>query len=233
MSFLEVQLERVSSACLTVQGYDDRFGEIEALCQQANRRVVDAVKTMEDSQDIATLAEKSFAETQISIKHRLSQIEGARQEEEERMAELKRSLDGIEPRMEKLVNQARESVTEYSKGRVEELKKALVRQEATAAEQLVKVNSEASVNVVQQCNKLGSHIKELLAVQRSELNGAIKSSSSECSSGIDAIKQQLSKHEYNLTQIQNDTVSREELKAARAEIAEQMSEVIIVGCSQR
>lgn len=89
----------------------------------------------------------------------------------------------------------------------------------------MKVNSEASVNVVQQCNKLQAHLKELLAVQRSELTGLFKASAAKSATEVESTRQELSKHQYALTQLQKDVVSREDFKMSNAEMAQKMQEV--------
>lgn len=44
MSFLEVQLERVSSACLTTQGFDERLHQLSALASSAEERIASLAK---------------------------------------------------------------------------------------------------------------------------------------------------------------------------------------------
>jgi len=44
LNFLEQQLERVSSACLTVQSYEDRFADFESLIKALEQRASANVK---------------------------------------------------------------------------------------------------------------------------------------------------------------------------------------------
>ena len=51
LNFLEVQLERVSSACLGVQAYDDRFNDMQGLLISLDQRCNNLSKALTLSQE--------------------------------------------------------------------------------------------------------------------------------------------------------------------------------------
>jgi hypothetical protein len=51
LNFLEVQLERVSAACLNVNAYDDRFNDMQSLIVSLDQRCGNLAKLISSSQN--------------------------------------------------------------------------------------------------------------------------------------------------------------------------------------
>lgn len=70
VNFLEVQLERVSAACLTAQTYEDRFNDVNVMIKALEQRCASNVKLIalaqqctevsEELSDLICLAQYSF-----------------------------------------------------------------------------------------------------------------------------------------------------------------------------
>lgn len=213
LSFLEVQLERVSSACLTVQSYDGRFGEIESSVENSNKRVTDLARVVKQSQDLAELAEKSFEETNSALRQRLVDSEGSGRSSEERLQALSCHVDQLAAHLtdEETAGAAGDRAVTFCKNQVETLRNDMTRHEAAAAEKLVKMNSQTTLACTQQCTELQNSFRQMLQTLKTEMMGAIAASAAEVRSEVQTTKIAVDRHSYSINKLEAECVTHERL----------------------
>jgi hypothetical protein len=110
LNYLEVNLERLSSACMTVQAYESRFGDMQGLIAALEARCANTTKlvslTKQCTEEVREEADQKIARALATVQINKSDSEHVLQEASKKVAVLEEHVSGVNKRAEALEDRA-------------------------------------------------------------------------------------------------------------------------------
>jgi len=224
ISFLEVQLERVSQAVTVTQGFSDRIETLQGQLNTAEDKILNLTRLVKLQQTYAESQEEEIQKLKDSVKHNKRAAFA-----EEDTQQLEKRLDNVEDFLSKLNNSKRPQESNLLK-ETEDKVKAMLEKASEEIEHKQKYLQKQIDSSIEQCNReltqdyKALHRKVQKLGESSGLASFGKKDGFEYAESEGDLKEELNKLTYRVTRLENFKDYIEDISTKRDKEISQLTE---------